>query len=100
MRLPPMARPFRYEFYGVVYRITGLDNVRIEIADICTRVREGVMRQSGRSLKLAIDITSTSNVIRWLMSDMKALAIFSGPSFPLAVPRMPVSLNLPTWLFF
>ena len=73
MRLPPMARPFRYEFYGVVYRITGLGNARIEVADICTRVRDGVMRQRGRSLKFAICIMATSNVIRWLMPDMKAL---------------------------
>ena len=69
-----MVRPLRYETYRGVYRITGLGNARIEIAeDICTRVREGVMRQRARSLKLAIYIMSTSNVIRWLMPDMKAL---------------------------
>jgi len=74
MRLPPMVRPLRYETYRGVYRITGLGNARIEIAeDICTRVRDGVMRQRGRSLKFAICIMATSNVIRWLMPDMKAL---------------------------
>ena len=96
-----MARPVRYEFYGVVYRITSLGNARIETAeDISTRVRDGVKRKRVLSLESAIFIMSTSNVIRWLMPDMKALVHFSSPPFPLAVPRVPVSLNFPTWLFF
>ena len=82
MRLPPMVRPLRYETYRGVYRISGLSNARIEIAeDICTRVRDGVMRQRGRGLKFAICIMATSNVIRWLMPDMKALAHLFRPAF-------------------
>jgi len=82
MRLPPTAHPLRYECYGVVYRITSLGNARIAIAeDICTRVRDGVMRQRGRSLKFAICILSTSNLIRWLMPDMKALVHLFRPTF-------------------
>jgi hypothetical protein len=81
IRLPPMARPLRYEFYGVVYRTTSLGNGRIETAeDICTRVRDGVKRKRGRSLKFAIFIMSTSNVIHWLMPDMKALVHLFRPA--------------------